>query len=42
VADATQKLKTSETARYPADCKHTIRNSTKTAASAWLVVIHPN
>jgi transcriptional regulator with XRE-family HTH domain len=42
VADATQKLKTSETARYAADCKHTIRNSAKTAASAWLVVIHPN
>lgn len=41
VADASQKLKASETARYPADCKHSIRNSGKTAASAWLVVIHP-
>jgi transcriptional regulator with XRE-family HTH domain len=41
VADASQKLKSSETARYPADCKHSIRNTSKSAASAWLVVIHP-
>ncbi len=41
VADAIQKLKVSETARYPADCNHAIRNNGKTAASAWLVVIHP-
>jgi transcriptional regulator with XRE-family HTH domain len=41
VADASQRLKASETARYPADCKHTIRNNGKTSASAWLVVIHP-
>lgn len=41
VAEAHQKLKVSETARYPADCKHAIRNSGKTSASAWLVVIHP-
>ncbi len=41
VADASQKLKVSETARYPADCSHRIRNTGKTAASAWLVVIHP-
>ena len=41
VADTSQKLKVSETARYPADCKHSIRNTGKTAASAWLVVIHP-
>jgi transcriptional regulator with XRE-family HTH domain len=41
VADASQKLKTSETARYPADCSHSIRNNSKTIASAWLVVIHP-
>jgi transcriptional regulator with XRE-family HTH domain len=41
VADVSQKLKVSETARYPADCNHRIRNNGKTAASAWLVVIHP-
>ena len=41
VADVTQKLKVSETARYPADCNHRIRNNSKSAASAWLVVIHP-
>jgi transcriptional regulator with XRE-family HTH domain len=42
VADASQRLKAGETARYPADCAHSIRNNGKTAASAWLVVIHPN
>ena len=41
VADTKQKLKTSETARYGADSTHSIRNTGKTAASAWLVVIHP-
>jgi XRE family transcriptional regulator, regulator of sulfur utilization len=41
VAQSTQKLKASETARYGADSTHCIRNSGKTAASAWLVVIHP-
>jgi transcriptional regulator with XRE-family HTH domain len=41
VADAIQRLKASETARYPADCKHSIRNHSKSAASAWLVVMHP-
>ena len=41
VADARQKLKVSETARYPADCSHSIRNISKSVASAWLVVIHP-
>jgi transcriptional regulator with XRE-family HTH domain len=41
VADAGQKLKVSETARYPADCSHSIRNTGKSVASAWLVVIHP-
>jgi quercetin dioxygenase-like cupin family protein len=42
VAEASQRLKAGETARYPADCAHSIRNNGKTAASAWLVVIHPN
>lgn len=41
VADVSQRLKTGETARYPADCSHSIRNPHKTAASAWLVVVHP-
>lgn len=41
VADANQKLKLGETARYAADSPHCIRNSGKSAASAWLVVIHP-
>ena len=41
VNDVSQKLKLSETARYPADCSHSIRNHSKSAASAWLVVIHP-
>ena len=41
VADVSQKLKVSETARYPADCSHSIRNPGKATASAWLVVIHP-
>ncbi|WP_420820476.1 helix-turn-helix domain-containing protein [Rhodoferax lacus] len=41
VAETKQKLKVSETARYHADSAHSIRNTGKTAASAWLVVIHP-
>ena len=36
-----QRLKNGETARYAADRPHAIRNVGKTAASAWLVVIHP-
>jgi len=41
VAEAVQKIKVGETARYAADSSHCIRNTGKTAASAWLVVIHP-
>ena len=41
VAESSQKLKMGETARYPADCAHSIRNLGKAAASAWLVVMHP-
>ncbi len=41
VAETKQKLKASETARYGADSPHSIRNTGKSAASAWLVVIHP-
>lgn len=37
----TQKLKTGETARYAADGPHAIRNASKHAASALLVVLHP-
>jgi transcriptional regulator with XRE-family HTH domain len=42
VGQALQKLKLHETARYPADSAHCIRNAGKSAASAWLVVVHPN
>lgn len=35
-----QRLKVGETARYAADRPHAIRNLGKTAASAWLVVVH--
>ena len=35
-----QRLKIGETARYAADRPHAIRNLGKTAASAWLVVVH--
>lgn len=42
VAEARQKVKSGETARYHADTTHCIRNIAKTAASAWLVVIHPH
>lgn len=41
LADTSQKLKIGETARYGADNAHCIRNTGKTAASGWLVVIHP-
>jgi len=40
VGESVQKLKIGETARYPADCLHSIRNTGKTAATAWLVVMH--
>ena len=36
-----QRLKNGETARYAVDSPHAIRNTGKTAASAWLVVVHP-
>jgi len=38
----TQALKAGETARYAADRPHAIRNTAKSAASGWLVVVHPN
>ena len=40
-ADEVQRLKAGETARYCADRPHAIRNVGKTAATAWLVVVHP-
>ena len=39
--ETTQRLKASETARYAVDLPHAIRNSGKTVATAWLVVVHP-
>ena len=39
--DEKQRLKHGETARYAVDRPHAIRNVGKTAASAWLVVVHP-
>ena len=39
--DEKQRLKHFETARNAADRPHAIRNVGKTAASAWLVVVHP-
>jgi transcriptional regulator with XRE-family HTH domain len=39
--DETQRLKPGETARYAVDRPHAIRNVGKTAASAWMVVVHP-
>ena len=39
--DATQRLKSGETARYAVDRAHVIRNVGKTVATAWLVVVHP-
>jgi transcriptional regulator with XRE-family HTH domain len=41
LADTSQKLKAGETARYGADIAHCIRNTGKSAANGWLVVIHP-
>lgn len=35
-----QRLKSGETARYLADRPHSIRNTGKSPASAWLVVVH--
>jgi XRE family transcriptional regulator, regulator of sulfur utilization len=40
--DQKQRLKNGETARYPVDQVHSIRNVGKTPATAWLVVMHPN
>ena len=40
--DEAQTLKVGETARYAADRPHAIRNTAKSAASGWLVVVHPN
>ncbi len=39
--DQSQRIKIGETARYAADQPHCIRNVGKTAASGWLVVVHP-
>ncbi len=39
--DEKQRVKHGETARYAVDRPHAIRNVGKTAASAWLVVVHP-
>jgi transcriptional regulator with XRE-family HTH domain len=39
--DALQRVKTGETVRYAVDRPHAIRNPGKTAATAWLVVVHP-
>jgi transcriptional regulator with XRE-family HTH domain len=39
--DVQQKLQSGETARYAVDCQHSIRNPGKSAANAWLVVVHP-
>jgi transcriptional regulator with XRE-family HTH domain len=38
--DATARLKSGETARYPADRPHAIRNTGRSEAQALLVVIH--
>jgi XRE family transcriptional regulator, regulator of sulfur utilization len=40
-AELLQRVKTGETARYAADRPHHIRNSGKTPAHGWLVVVHP-
>ena len=39
--ESVQRLAHGETARYAADVPHAIRNPGKSAASAWLVVVHP-
>jgi transcriptional regulator with XRE-family HTH domain len=41
-ADAITHLKTGETARYPVDQPHAIRNPGDTPAQALLVVVHPS
>jgi quercetin dioxygenase-like cupin family protein len=38
--DAGARLKTGETARYPVDRPHAIRNAGRTVATALLVVLH--
>jgi XRE family transcriptional regulator, regulator of sulfur utilization len=38
--DESQRIKAGETVRYAVDRPHAIRNTGKTAASAWLVVVH--
>ena len=38
----TQRLKAGETVRYAVDIPHAIRNTGKTVATAWLVVVHPD
>ena len=38
---AVQRLKPGETVRYDVDQPHAIRNTGKSLASAWLVVVHP-
>lgn len=42
-ADAaqSQRIKAGETVRYAVDQPHAIRNTGKSVASAWLVVVHP-
>jgi hypothetical protein len=37
----TQRVKAGETVRYAVDLPHAIRNTGKTATTAWLVVVHP-
>lgn len=39
--EQSQRIRSGETARYAADRAHAIRNPGKSAASAWLVVVHP-
>lgn len=39
--DTKQRLKPNETARYAVDLPHAIRNTGRTVATAWLVVVHP-
>ena len=36
-----QRVKAGETVRYAVDVPHAIKNTGKTAATAWLVVVHP-
>ena len=39
--DSVQRLRPGDSARYAVDRPHAIRNTGRTAASAWLVVVHP-